>query len=404
MRDGRHLPDPGDEDLDKRLRHWRSRLHDMPELACQEFSTQSFLARELRSLGLHPTTIAGTGLMVDLRFGSPGPCIAFRADMDALAFPLTAGAGSPDMTPACVARHACGHDMHMAILLGLAERLVNAGEGLRGTARLLFQPAEELLSTESGAHRCVDGGALSLPHVDRIYALHVSPRFAVGAVALRRGVLMAESGRLTLQVQAAGGHAAEAASRADPMVAMARLLVAVDDECSSRNPADGHVSFCRISGSAAINVRPTMVRADGSVRAARRGSCIDLVERLQQRLSASAARLKGISFHLTYEPAYPLLENHPAATDTLEAALRAAVGADRVMEVESLLASEDFAVYLQQRPGAMFLLGVRGEAAASAVPVHCADFKGDDDALRIGVRCFEAVARRELGAALEPVA
>jgi metal-dependent amidase/aminoacylase/carboxypeptidase family protein len=346
-------------ELDVCLREWRSALHELPELGYREVRTQAYLVRQLDAMGLAARPIAGTGLLVDIGCAAGGPCIGFRADLDALPFPASDAASDG----AVVARHACGHDMHAAILLGLARVLAERRDELRGTVRLLFQPAEELLSRDSGAHRLVALGALRDPAVSRIYALHVSPRFPVGTVAYRAGTFMA-------------------AALAD-----------------GADPARGLASFCRIRGGTAPNVRPGAVVAEGTVRATVPGAAPEYARQLRERVASIAGDYPGLKVRMDCEPAYPLLVNSAEVHDNVLHALSETVGAHNVRAIDPLLASEDFAVYLGHCAGAMFLLGVQDGEPRSAGALHGPEFRGSDEALITGVRCFAALARRELGGA-----
>lgn len=379
------------EHLDQQLRAWRAALHSVPELGYREVQTREVLERALRGMGLAPRAMAGTGLVVDLAFGTGGPCVAFRADMDALPFEPAADAGAP---PCAV--HACGHDMHSAILLGLAERLRRGGQGWRGSVKLIFQPAEEVLHRGSGAHRMVQEGVLRDPAVMRIYALHVSPRFPVGTVAYRSGVFMAESATVLVQVSSRSGHGAGAAGAGDPIRALSTAILALYEAFETDDTTGRALSFGRVGGGIAINSLPRTVKAEGTLRSVHPGETALLAAKFEACIRELAPRYPQLTLEFDYAPAYDALCNSAAVDEGLRAALADVVGPGQVLDSGALLASEDFSAYTGQVPGAMFLLGVRPAIAQSAAPVHSIDFAGSDDALMVGVRCLERIAIRAL--------
>ncbi len=371
------------------LREWRSALHERAELAWSEFRTQAYVTAQLVALGLQPRSIGGTGVVADIAFADAGPCIAFRADMDALPFPAADGT--------VVAQHACGHDMHTAMLLGLADFLLQNRAQFRGTVRLIFQPAEEVLALDSGARRLIDAGVLTNPTVSRIYALHVSPRFALGTAAYRSGTLMAESRRITLCVAGQGGHGAVQNVLTDPILAIAKLLANLAEQASNDVPTQGSATFCRIQGGSAPNVRPLAVRAEGTVRAGSAGAAGHCEECLRQRIALFAQNYPQLSFTLEGTPAYPLLINNAELDMLVSSALSEALGAENLMHTEPSMASEDFGAYLTHCLGAMFFLGTKDPSMPDQAGLHCVGFRASDDALEVGVRCFAAIAAHELG-------
>jgi amidohydrolase len=376
------------------LRTWRSALHERAELAWQETRTRDYVVAQLKGLGLEPRCLAGTGVVADVIFERPGPCIGFRAELDALPFPSSdPEAASQGLI---IARHACGHDMHAAMLLGLAQELICRRTVFTGRVRLLFQPAEEVLSEDSGAARLVAAGVLNNPRVEHIYALHVSPRLPAGDVACRAGVLMAECRRVTLTVKSRGGHGATVGSQTDPVIALARILSQLAEDAQEKDPGQGIASFCMVAGGTAANVRPMAVRAEGTARATVHGGAERHVNRLRDRVATLALNHPTLDISLDSVPGYPLLVNDDAAAALTVVALSDAVGSSRVHTMSPSLASEDFAFYLLHRPGAMFLLGIQDSKAVNTT-LHSADFHAPNDVLETGVRCFVAIAERHLG-------
>ncbi|CUA96532.1 M20 metallopeptidase family protein [Thiomonas bhubaneswarensis] len=378
--------------LPERLGTWRQALNERAELSWQEFETQAYLLAQLRELGLSPRVAAGTGVVVDIDSGHDGACIAFRADMDALPFPAADGAPM-------AAWHGCGHDMHMAILLGLASELVTKVRArLRGRVRLIFQPAEEVLGHDSGARRLIAEGALVEPSVSRIYALHVSPRFPVGHVAYRSGAFMSESLRTRLSVRGGGGHSAMSGPDGDTVLALSRVIAALTGGAVVDESIGGTCSFCTIGGGTAANVRPTLVHAEGIIRSPHAGGALQHGRRLLDIVEQLATEHPSLSIQLELGDGYPLLVNSDAVDRTVMTALTAAVGADAVHSMaQPSPASEDFGAYVARCPGAMFLLGTRADDPASRAPLHTRDFRGPDEVLATGVRCFLALTEQELG-------
>lgn len=369
------------DDLSPQIVAWRRHLHQRPELAFEEHATAAFVAEKLGALGLEVRTgIGRTGVVADLRGTAPGaengPCVALRADMDALPIHEATGLGFASAHPGVM--HACGHDAHTAALLGAAHVLTGLREHLRGSVRFLFQPSEERIP--GGAPGMIADGALD--GVDTVFGQHVRPDLPTGIIAARGGAFMAAADIVTLVVRGQGGHAAEPhRSRADAIVTAAHVVTALQTVVSRNRPPGepGVVSFGSIHGGSAPNVLPETITLEGTLRA------MDEVWRERQRafverVAKGTAAALGAECEVTWALGYP-----PLVNDTREAAFvrRAAedfVGADRSCEADLWFAGEDFAYYLRERPGCFYVVGT-GSSEATRHGLHTPQFTIDEAAL-----------------------
>lgn len=373
------------EDRVSDLVELRHALHQCPELSGAEERTSALMAERLRGIGLKVRTgVGGHGVVADLVGGLPGRRIALRADMDAL--PVVERTGCPYASRYAGVMHACGHDGHMAILLGVARVLAGRARSLRGSVRFLFQPAEETIN--GALHMCQAG---ALDGVDAIVALHGWPRLPVGRVAVAPGVHMASADMFRMVVRGVGGHAGYPHEAVDPIVVAANIVTAAQTVVSRQiDPLEPAVlTFGKLAAGSAPNVIPGEAEMLGTYRALSEEVRLRIAERLC-RVASNVCAAFGAEFTYERMPGPPPLANHPAIAALVADAARDTLSADGVeTEMHPSMIGEDFAEYLQTVPGAMFRLGL-GDTA----PVHSDLFDFNDRAIPVGIEVLCRTALR----------
>lgn len=379
------------QELDSHLRQLRHHLHQHPELAFQEHATAETVSGILTTLGYEVVTgIAGTGIVATLRQGSGQGRIGLRADMDAL--PILEETGLPWSSRHEGKMHACGHDGHMAMLLGAAWLLAR-NRRFSGTVRLIFQPAEER-GFESGGKAMVEAGLFERFPCDRIFAMHNHPGMPQGHFMSRPGAFMSAGDRVFITIRGVGGHAARPHQSRDPLIAAAATALALQTVVSRNvDPQQAAVvSIGKLQAGVALNVIPASaelgisVRSfDPEVRALMKQRIIEIVEH--------TALGYGTRAEIDYREGYPVLINDPEQVALALDVAESLVGAERVeRNGPSQLGSEDFGYMLQQCPGALIRIG-NGPAEASA-RLHNPKYDFNDDNLLIGARFWELLVAR----------
>ncbi|WP_075181800.1 M20 aminoacylase family protein [Pantoea sp. 1.19] len=365
---------------------WRQDFHRYPELGYQEHRTSQRIAARLRSWGLQVTEgLAGTGVVATLENG-PGPAIGLRADMDAL--PIQELGEAPWRSQHPGVMHACGHDGHTAILLAAAREL-SEQRAFSGTVHFLFQPAEENLG---GARRLVEEGLFRRFPMDAIYALHNWPGLPLGEVALNAGAMMASLDPFEITLTGQSCHAAMPENGADPIVAAAQLIMALQTIPSRRlaPTASAVVSVTQINGGEAINVIPETVVLKGTLRCLQQPVRNRVRALIGQFVEAQSA-LSGVEGALRWHPGYPVTDNHAAAAAQVKATAQQADWPLR-WDVTPSMASEDFACLLEQCPGAYFWIGADGHTPSA--PLHNARYDFNDALLAPAVTFLLRLVRQ----------
>ena len=370
------------------MRAWRASLHREPEVAGEEHKTQAKIAGWLRELGLEPKVERGfTGVSAVLGAGRAGPTVALRSDMDALPVSEAPGLSYRSRTPGRM--HACGHDVHMAALLGAASLLVHHESVLRGPVKLIFQPSEEEGET-GGAGPFIERGCLERPKVDFIVGQHVEPGLPAGMIGWKKGPLMAAADHFLMEVRGAGGHAAYPHRGPDAVLAACEIVVALQALVSRRrDPLDpAVVSVGMIHGGDVHNVLPTSVALEGTVRTFR-PETRDLFETWVRERARLVAKSMGARVHLQYRRGYPVLVNSPAVTEIVVRALTGEFGPAAVVELDRpVMGAEDFARYLERVPGTFLFLGAGSSGRPASL--HSPTFQPPDGILATGAAALVA--------------
>ncbi|HZO95583.1 MAG TPA: amidohydrolase [Candidatus Baltobacteraceae bacterium] len=366
----------------------RRDLHRHPELGFEEHRTAALVAERLRALGLEVHTgIGGTGVVGVLRGAKPGKTIMLRADMDAL--PIEE---ENDVAYASGERgkmHACGHDGHVAMLLGTATTVVSRRDEVAGTVCFLFQPAEE---GKGGAKAMVEDGVLERFGIERAYGLHLASAHPVGQVGFREGAFYASSDSIEITIEGRGGHGASPHLSIDPVYVAAQFVVALQ-QIVSRNvdPIEPAViTIGAINGGTTHNVIPSRVRLLGTVRAFDAGVRAKMSERIE-RVLRGICESSGATYDFAYLWRYPVTSNDVEQTRYAKALAERTAGAAHVADVPKLMGAEDFSFFAERVPACFFTVGSNG-GPDSAFPHHHARFDIDEAALATGVRMMVALA------------
>tara|TARA_Y100000052_G_scaffold10035_1_gene9897 strand:- start:49175 stop:50338 length:1164 start_codon:yes stop_codon:yes gene_type:complete len=382
------LPDdisPNKPDKKAQIQAWRHQIHAEPEMAFKEFKTSDLVAETLEAAGIEVHRgLAGTGVVGVLKSGK-GPSIGLRADMDAL--PIKEATGCSYASTHDGVMHACGHDGHTAMLLGAALDLAE-NPNFQGNIYLIFQPAEE---NEGGGTRMVEEGLFKQFPCDAIFALHNWPGLGTGRIAVQPGPMMASYDRWEITLSGKGGHAAMPEQTRDPMPVAAELTLALQTLVSRRvSPHERAVlSVTKIEGGDTWNVIPEEVELWGCVR------CFN--ETLRTQIEAEFHQIvngitsaHGMTARINYRKDYPATINTPEEAEFAAQIARELVGEEKVdTESDPSMASEDFAVMLQEVPGAYIWLGI-GEDAAR---LHTPNYDFNDDVLVTGSELLAELAR-----------
>lgn len=360
----------------------RRDFHQHPEIAFEEVRTSQIVAERLGTLGFTLRTELGkTGVIAVLDSGKPGKTVLARADMDAL--PLREERDVPYRATTDDAMHACGHDGHTAVLLGVAKLLSDRRDELTGKIVFVFQPAEEIVG---GAQAMLNDGALDGLVPDASIGLHLSSQFPTGTVAVRDGPSMAATDAFTLHVRGHGGHAARPQETVDPIVATAQIITGLQTLVSREtDPLDNSViSVTSVHGGSAHNIIPEVVEVKGTLRTFRAETREYLRDRIVG-LSEGVAQSFRASTSLTWLNTSPAVVNDLDRTEQLRDVARGVVGTDHVIVPNPIMGGDDMALWLQQAPGCYFFVGARNEAAGIDRPHHHPEFDIDEAALPLAV-------------------
>jgi len=385
------------KDESKSISDWiiniRRELHEHPELMYEEFKTSELIRRELDKLDIpykHP--IAETGVLASIGNGN-GPCVALRADMDAL--PIHEETDVPFRSKIDGKMHACGHDCHVSMLLGAAKLLKEKENKINGTVKLLFQPAEE---GGAGGKLMREEGALKDPAVERIFGLHVWPQMPSGQIGSREGTFLAATSSLSLTVKGVGGHAAVPQLTKDPVLTSARIITNLQSIISRElDPLDsGVVSITVIHGGNASNVIPSDVNVKGTLRSLTMDGLKELQKRVKE-IAEGIAQTHGCEAIVEYVGNdYPPTVND---SDMWKFAKKIGIellGNENVSDLDAVMGGEDFAYYTEKVKGCFVVLGMNNPDIDATYSVHHPMFKADEDALHVGTALHTIFALKSL--------
>jgi amidohydrolase len=375
---------PSDE-----LVRYRRHFHAHPELSMEEYETAVFIERGLRTCSFDEirTNVGKNGILATLVGGRPGPVTLLRADMDAL--PMQEQGEAAYRSTRDGVMHACGHDGHMAIMLSAARSLSRIREQVCGTIVFCFQPGEE---GSAGNRLMIEDGALENPHVDRCFALHLYSGLDVGKVGIRDGPFFASSDRFTLTLKGKGGHGAMPQTSVDPIVAASQLVTMLQTipsrEIAPKDPVVLTVGSIRAGTT--FNVIPDDAHMSGTIRTFDESVRRMIPERMERMVAGLCAALR-LEYAFEYDFVYPPTINDAKMNDVVRDVAREIVGAANVVDPHDLVMwAEDMSFMMQERPGAYFVVGVRG-AELGIEPQHSARYDIDEGALEIGFRMMSGL-------------
>ena len=389
------------DQLEPKVIAWRHDIHEHPELGNREFRTSALVADHLKALGFEVQTgVAHTGVVALLKGGKPGPVVALRADMDAL--PVTEEVDLPYASKVKTTwagketgvMHACGHDTHVAILMGVAEALAKVKDQLPGTVKFLFQPAEESPppGEDGGAALMVKQGAMENPHVDVVFGLHITSAAETGVIGYRPGPFLAAMDILKITVQGRTTHGSAPWTGVDPIVASAQIVLGLQTIVSrqinvTQEPAV--ITIGGIDGGNRFNIIPDKVEMVGTIRTFDEKMRDDIHKRVKLTVESIAAA-SGATATVVIDKPYNVTINEQTLTERMLPTLQRVAGEDNVKLRAKITGSEDFSFFAQQAPGLFIFLGgtPKGTDMTKVAYNHSSKFFVEDGAMKLGVRAL----------------
>jgi len=366
-------------------------IHQHPELAYHEVETSKLVAKRLESLGIEVKRgVGGTGVLGVLKGGRTGRVVALRADMDGLPIQETSDVAFRSRIDG--AMHACGHDTHVAMLLGAARLLSEHRKELHGTVKFLFQPAEEH-GGKGGAMPMIKDGAMNDPKVDFVFGLHIEATRRSGEFGVREGAIAAAPDTFKVKILGKGGHGSAPHETIDPIYVAAHVILALQGVSARMiDPVRPFViTVGAVHSGTKENIIPDVATLDGTIRTLDEATR-KLAKKKVEEVAKGVCRTFGASAEVEFEEdAYPVTVNDPQATEKVTAILRKIPGT-RVKRVEAMLGGEDFSRFLQKAPGTFYFLGSRNPEKGCVYPNHSSKFKVDEDVLKFGAASLAMIA------------
>ncbi len=398
--------------LEQQVIQWRRHIHANPELGNREFETAKLVAAHLKKLGFDEVReqVAYTGVVGVLKGGKPGACVALRADMDAL--PVTEETDVPFRSKVRAqwngaeagVMHACGHDTHVAMLMGVAEILAAMRGELQGTVKFIFQPAEETppLGEEGGARIMIEQGCMENPKVDAIFGLHITSKQHVDVIGYRSGPLMASSDPFYISVRGRQTHGAQPWSGVDPIVVGSQIVLGLQTIVSRRMNITEEPSVVTVGSFHAGNrgnIIPDEAKMEGTIRAFDDRHRDQLHECVHQ-VSTLIAESGGANAKVHIHRGYPVTSNDEALTHWAVPVLKRVAGEGAVGICPKTCGAEDFSYYQRAVPGFFFFIGCtpKEKSCKDADSNHSPRFYVDESGLKLGVRSLATLALDWLGA------
>ncbi|MHB0865131.1 M20 metallopeptidase family protein [Paenibacillus sp. SEL3] len=376
------------KDGEQELIAWRRHLHQHPELSFEETNTSAFIADQLRSFGIEVrTNVGGNGVLGFLEGGQPGRTIAFRADFDAL--PIQDEKEVPYKSTVPGVMHACGHDGHTAALLGVARVLSHNREALKGKLVFIFQHAEE--KPPGGAKFMIEDGCLE--GVEAVYGIHLASEIPFGKIGLKSGPAMAAVDAFTIQINGKGGHGARPHQTVDSIVIGSQIVNGLQQVVSRRvDPIESAVLTIGVfQAGTAFNVIADKAKIEGTVRTFNKEVRKE-VENEIRSIVKGLTEAYHAGYEMDYLNDYPSLVNAEAETERVRELIGRLYGADAFLDLKPVMGAEDFAYYLEQRPGAFIHVGARNEDERTHFAHHHPHFDFDERALLVSGHIFLALA------------
>jgi amidohydrolase len=396
----KQINDASDKILPKVI-EWRRHLHQYPELSNREFKTAKYVENHLRSLGMEVRTgIAKTGVVGILKGGQPGPVIGLRADMDAL--PVTERVNLPFASKEKAeyngqmvgVMHACGHDTHVAMLMGAASVLTQMKDKIRGTVVFIFQPAEEgpPEGEEGGADLMVREGVMDNPKIDAIFGIHINSQTEIGKIRYKSGAIMASADWFNIKVKGRQTHGAYPWNGIDPIAVAAQIingLQMIVSRQSELTKAPVVITVGKINGGVRENIIPEELIMAGTIRTLDSAMQKEVHARVRQTAEKIAESM-GATAEVSFDTKTLVTYNTPELVKKMLPSLEKAAGKENVVENEWVMGAEDFSYYGEKAPSFFFFLGgmPKGKNPKDAAPHHTPDFYIDDSRLDVGVKAF----------------
>ena len=385
--------------IEPKVIEWRRDFHQNPELSNREFKTAEKIAAHLSGLGLEVQTgIAHTGVVGILKGNKPGKVLALRADIDALPvternnLPFKSNATSTYLGKDVGVMHACGHDTHIAILMGVAEVLSKNKDKINGTIKFIFQPAEEGApeGEEGGAEMMVKEGVLKNPDVDAIFGLHIGSGQPIGTLAYKSGGIMAASQSYKITVTGKQSHGSRPWAGIDPIMISAKIIdglqTIISRESNLTNEA-AVITVGKIDSGVRSNIIPEKAEMIGTIRTLDYNMQKHINKRMKEMVPAIAKAYRAEAT-IEIEKGYPITFNDPELTAQMLPSLEAAAGKDRVFNIKAITGAEDFSFFQKEVPGLYFFLGGKSPDNNEAFPHHTPDFIIDEAGMKLGVKAF----------------
>jgi amidohydrolase len=387
--------------IQPKLVEWRRHLHQYPELSNREFKTAKYVEAHLRKLGLEVRTgIAKTGVVGILKGALPGPTLALRADMDALpvternSLPFASKEKAEYEGKTVGVMHACGHDTHVAMLMGAAEVLVGMKDKIKGTVVFIFQPAEEgaPAGEEGGAALMVKEGVMDNPKIDAIFGIHINSQTEIGTIKYKPGAAMAAADWFTIKVKGKQTHGSQPWGGIDPIAVSAQIingLQMIVSRQSELTKAPVVITVGKISGGVRENIIPEEMTMAGTIRTLDSAMQKDVHEKIKRTVEFIASA-SGATAEVSIETKTLVTFNTPDLVKKMLPSLEKAAGKENVMENEWTTGAEDFSYFGEKAPSFFFFVGgmPKGKNPKDAAPHHTPDFFIDDSRLDVGVKAF----------------